>query len=100
MLVLREDEPAQSIAVSYRTPRDDGGGLRGPHCLKDATSRKVHGPAKIQPDDDRPIALISEHLGMGLTRPSGYSPIHGSQIVARLIQTRFIVLYAASSEWR
>ena len=100
MLVLGEDEPAQSIAVGHRTPRHDGGGLRGPHCLKDATSRKVHGPAKIQPDNDRPIALISKHLGIGLTRPGGYSPIHGSQIVARLIRTRLIVLYATSFEWR
>ena len=100
MLALREDESAEPIAVGDRTPCDQRGNLRRSHRFEHAACSEVHGPAKIQPDDDRPVALIAKDLGVRLSGPGGDSPVHGSQIIARLIRTRLVVFHAAPLERR
>ena len=72
-----------------------GGGLRGAHGLEDAASSKMHRPAKIQPEDDRTVTLVAKYLGVWFPCPSRDSPIHGSEIVAWLIEAGFIVLDSA-----
>jgi len=72
--------------------------LKRPDRLIGPPGRKHHGPAEIEPDDDRAVPLLPEHLGVRLPGARGDAPVDGAKVVAGLIRTCLVELDPSAFE--
>lgn len=100
VLVVAEHQAADAVVVAQRGPADQGGGLGGKYRLEHQPGAEEQASALFDQNEDRPLALFVEQLGVGFLGAGGDSPVDVAHIVAGLVNAHLVEVHAAPAQAR
>src|SRR5690606_14785218 len=102
MLVLAEDQPANTIVVAQGGPADQACSLCRKYRLEYQAAAEEQPWALFNEDINRAFALFVKQLGVRLLGACRNPPVDGAHIVASLIDAHLIAIHAeiGTATWR
>src|SRR5690606_27560984 len=98
LLVLAEDQPANTIVVAQRSPADQACSLCRKYRLEHQAAAEEQPWALFNEDINRAFAFFVKQLGVRLLGACRNPPVDGAHIVASLIDAHLIEIHAATAQ--
>src|SRR5690606_34498104 len=91
-----EDQSTHPVVGGQPRPGQGGGDFSGHHGFQ-PTAAKEHAVAQVEGDQQWPLPLLPEHLGVGLGGARRDPPVDGADIVSRLVGSDLLKIHTPAA---